>query len=47
MRPVIIGGAELVMEVLVYMVAMTRIMLLYTRECALPDHMLYANYSWT
>ena len=28
-----------------YMVAMTRIMLLYTRECALPDHTLYANYS--
>ena len=26
---------------------MTRIMLLYTRECPLPDHTLYANYSWT
>ena len=26
-----------------YMVAMTRIMLLYTQECALPDHTLYAN----
>ena len=38
------GGAELVMRVLMYMVAMTRIM---TQECALPDHALYTNYSWT
>ena len=29
-RPVIIGGAKLVMYVLVYMVAMTGVMLLYT-----------------